>query len=71
MYVACAAEYYYYTTTLVKEFTDKNVDLKKWTWPNLGGVVRSVRPPWLRAWLTPWQSTLLKIFRLVTVRVQL
>jgi len=37
MYVACAAEYYYYTTTLVKEFTDKNVDLKKWTWPNLGG----------------------------------
>ena len=38
MYVSCAAEYYYYTTTLVKEFTtDKNVDLKKWTWPNLGG----------------------------------
>jgi len=38
MYVACAAEYYYYTTTLVKNsLTDKNVDLKKWTWPNLGG----------------------------------
>jgi len=37
IYVTRAAEYYYYTTVLFKPFSDKNVDLKKWTWTDLGG----------------------------------
>jgi len=38
---------------LVRAFTNwQKVDLKKWTWPDLG-VIRPVRPgnPWLRAWV--------------------
>ena len=45
IYVTRAAEHYYYTTTLVKPFTDKNVDLKKADLAGFGGVVRPVRPP--------------------------
>jgi len=37
IYITRAAEYYYYTS---ETFTDKNVDLNKWSWQDLGkGVV--------------------------------
>ena len=59
IYVTRAAEYCYYITTLVKPFTNwQKCDLKKRTWPHLGGGGRPTgpTPAWLRACIDHWHD---------------